>query len=167
MEEKNRPLAIDQPAKLLEELLGTKKWEARTARHVLALIQRAHRNTGSPVEDISGAVAAAYLDRLIDAVTRELMEQAQGYSAARWLWYLRRLPDSLFSGIYKTTLGYDRALAESVSWYSAKIERSTSDKYFAFRVDDSACRHLLCFVSSVKLLSHLHSTYRCVGTRSP
>lgn len=163
MEEKSRSRVVDQPAEQLARLLSTENWETRSAKYVDLLIQRAHRSTGFSTEELSGESAAVYLERLIGAVTEELIDRAQGYSAARWLWYLRRLPDSLFSGTYRTTIGYDRTLAESISWYSTKMEGSNSDKYYAFRVDGSACRHLTNFVAGVRLLSHLHSIYRRVG----
>jgi len=84
-------------------------------------------------------------------------------SSVRWLWYLRRLPAEFFGGIYVTTIGYDRGLAESLTWFSTGGDADNSDKQVNFRIDDSAIRHVCRYVAAVKVLSHLQIAYRRVG----
>jgi hypothetical protein len=161
--EEQRYFFVDQRAKELEQLITTEAESLRSVRNIADLLDRAHGGASRPASGLAGAPAAQYLKQLIEAVSQGITSRASGYSPARWLWYLRRLPDSLFEGTYSTTIGYDKALAESLSWFSRRFERSATVKSFGFRVDISAAKHLLAFVLSVRLLSHLHVIYRRVG----
>jgi hypothetical protein len=155
---------VDQRAKELEELIATEAESPRAAQSIAEQLDRAHGGDSRPADGLAGQEAAAYLNKLIEALSQDISSRASGYSPARWLWYLRRLPDSLFKGTYSTTSGYDRALAETLSWFSRRSELSaTLPPSFGFRVDVSAAKHLLAFVFSVRLLSHLHAIYRRVG----
>lgn len=158
-----RVLMFDEKARQLEALIKAELRTTRPIRYVAELLDRAHGGAQRPAEGLAGPAAAAYLNGLIEAIAKELRADARGYSAARWLWYLRRLPDEIFAGFYSTTIGYDRALAESLTWFSDRIETSATVTAFGFRVDESAARHITRFVFAVRLLSHLHSIYRRIG----
>lgn len=157
------PLIVDEPARRLDELIAAESQTRRWVRSVAEVLDRAHDGAHRPANGLTGAAAADYLHHLIEAVSRELISNSHGYSSARWLWYLRRLPRSVFEGLYSTTFAYDSALAESLSWSSTRVESSATTKVFGFRVDGSAARHLLEFVLCVRLLSHLHAIYRRIG----
>jgi hypothetical protein len=158
-----RALFVDQSANKLTELILQEAQSLRTARYLPEILDAAHGGSDRPADGLTGPAAAEYLSKLIEAVSKDLMSRANGYSAARWLWYLRRLPDAIFQGSYSTTIGYDRALAESLTWFSKRSEQSANLKSFGFRVDGSAAKHVLAFVMQVRLLSHLHSNYRRIG----
>ena len=154
---------VDKPAMELDDLISSEAASLRAVRSVAELLDRAHGGSSRPCDGLAGLAAAEYLEKLIEAISRDVSLRANGYSPARWLWYLRRLPDRFFEGNYSTTIGYDRALAESLTWFSQRFEGSATAKFFGFRVDASAAKHLLAFVLSVRLLSHLHAIYRRVG----
>lgn len=114
-------------------------------------------------QTLAGIDAANYLQTIIPLTQADMLKQHSNYGSVRWLWYLRRAPDSLFEGNYGTTLGYDRLLAEILSSQFTAIDTSEAVERVAFRVNDSAFRFLARYVGRVKLLSHLHGLYRRVG----
>jgi hypothetical protein len=134
-----------------------------SARLIFDLSRRMSRRVAAPSFPTRGTEAHAYLEQLIGWMFAELMRMQEGYSAARWLWYLRRLPNELFAGSYNTTIGYDRALAEAVSWFSPGDETSHTEPQISFRVDSAAFRHVCRYVAIIKLFSHLQITSRRVG----
>lgn len=110
-----------------------------------------------------GLEAARYLQQVVPLVQADVLAQHNAYGPVRWLWYLRRAPDSLFQGGYRTTLGYDGLLAEVLSAQFTFIDISDLSDRVAFRVDSASFRHLARYVGRVKLLSQLHMLYRRVG----
>ena len=112
---------------------------------------------------LAGIDAANYLQALVPLTQAEILEQHNAYGPIRWLWYIRRAPDSLFEGDYRTTLGYDRLLAEMLSSQFTASDASNVPERVAFRADESAFRHLTRYIGRVKLLSQLHGLYRRVG----
>lgn len=127
------------------------------------LAKRAVERIGYPLEGLQAEAAADFLAKFIDAVTADMLKSHGMYGRVRWLWYLRRVPEQLFAGDYRTTLGYDSALADSLSWFFEDGGVSTSSKYIAFPDDEGAFRHVCRFIGGVKLLSHLHAMYRRSG----
>jgi hypothetical protein len=131
--------------------------------HAIELAARATASMKVSLGLLSGADASSYLETLIPLVIQEILSKQNAYSSVRWLWYLRRLPAEFFGGIYVTTIGYDRGLAESLTWFSTGGDADNSDKQVNFRIDDSAIRHVCRYVAAVKVLSHLQIAYRRVG----
>lgn len=119
-----------------------------------------------PAEEMEGELAAAFLERLIPLVQTAIIKKQQAYGAVQWLWYLRRMPEFPLMGSYHTTLAYDLALAESLSWYCPQTGASPSGNPLAFKCDESVARHLARFIGRIKLLSQLHIAYRRVGKGS-
>ena len=157
------PLVVD-PAR--EQLAALNFPEASLeigSAHAFELVERAKAAARGPVGMLDGPVAAPYLETLIPIVIQEILLNQNAYSSVRWLWYLRRLPADFFGGGYTTTIGYDRGLAESLTWFSKGSEASHKQNIVAFRIDDSTIRHLGRFVANVKVLSHLQIAYRRVG----
>jgi hypothetical protein len=138
-------------------------WRRLVEQHADEIACRARQRVTPTGGLLEGEIAAEYLEQLIDAVTAEILKHHDAYGSVRWLWYLRRLPDDLFSGHRTTTLGYDRALAEALSWYLPATDESTSPTLVAFAADMAAFRHACRFVAGAKLLSHLHALYRRAG----
>ena len=138
-------------------------WPRLAKQHGEEIARRARRRVTPSGALLEKESAAEYVEQLIDAVSRDILDHHDAYGSVRWLWYLRRLPNELFSGEYRTTLGYDRALAESLSWHLTGKDESIDPRLIAFRVDEATFRHAIRFIAGVKLLSHLHTIYRWAG----
>lgn len=107
--------------------------------------------------------AASYLARLIPLAVEETVRTHSPYGRMRWLWYLRRVPSELMEGEYSTTFGYDRALAEAITWAMPESEVERTSPWIHFPVNRSVCRHICQFIGRVKFISNLHTMYRRVG----
>lgn len=113
--------------------------------------------------ETQGDAAAHYVESCIHAIERLLQLKHSAYESARWLWYLRRLPPTLFGGELKSTEGYDTSLAESLTWRIGGVAKSTSERSLSFPIDASTVRHIVRLAAGVRLMSHLHSLYRRIG----
>ena len=157
------PLVIDPAVQKLQELAASTAWLTLAARSAHETASRVYARCPPPARTLDGVDAANYLQTVVPLTQAAVLEQHGGYGPVRWLWYLRRAPDSLFEGDYGTTLGYDRLLAEMLSAQFTATDASERAERVAFRVDDAAFRHLARYVGRVKLLSQLHMLYRRVG----
>jgi len=111
-----------------------------------------------------GVGAYEYLTRIAAVVETELASDASAYSADRWLWYLRSVPDSIFPFHDQGTLVHDRFLAETVAGLFAgpvALRRST------IPIDDESWRHVLRFCGRVLLLSDVHGAIRWSAMNVP
>lgn len=108
-----------------------------------------------------------YLTCMRQTIERMLAEDAARFSKARWLWMLRRVPDSVFSGRISTTLPYQATLAEAVSatFGSDNPERPFEDaeRSKRFKLDGSALPRLLRFTELVRWLNQSHVLLRYSG----
>lgn len=157
------PLVIDAAAQKLQELAISTDWLTLSARSAIETASRVYARCPPQQRKLAGIDAANYLQAVIPLIQADILEQHGSYGPVRWLWYLRRAPNSLFEGGYRTTLGYDRILAEMLSSQFTASDASGVAERVAFRVDDAVFRHLARYVGRVKLLSHLHTLYRRVG----
>lgn len=157
------PLVIDAGVQKLQELAASTDWLTLSARSAHETALRVYARCPPPQHTLAGIDAANYLQAIIPLTQADILEQHSSYGPVRWLWYLRRAPDSLFEGDYRTTLGYGRLLAEMLSSQFTASDTSEVAERVAFRVDDAAFRHLARYVGRVKLLSQLHGLYRRVG----
>lgn len=157
------PHLVDPAVTAFRDLAASTQWQniARAGAVETALAVRA--TLPPPPVEIDGQDAASYLEKVIPLVEKDITDRHGSYGAVRWLWYLRRTPDLLFEGDYRTTLGYDRVLAEVVSSRCCASDVSEAPDRVAFRVNDSVFRHVARFVGRVKFLSQLHMLYRRVG----
>lgn len=157
------PLVIDAAVQKLQELAASTDWLKLSTRSAHETASRVYARCPPPQRTLVGIDAANYLEAVIPLTQADILEQHSSYGPVRWLWYLRRAPDSLFEGNYGTTLGYDRLLAEIFSSQFTASDASEAVERVAFRVDDSAFRFIARYVGRVKLLSHMHGLYRRVG----
>jgi hypothetical protein len=157
------PLVIDPAVQKLQELAASTAWPALATRSAHETASRVYARCPPPQRSFDGVDAASYLQAIVPLTQADIIEQHSGYGPIRWLWYLRRAPDAVFEGNYRTTLGYDRLLAEILSSHFTAIDPSEVAERVAFRVDEAAFRHVIRYVGRVKLLSHLHMLYRRIG----
>ncbi|MDE1011981.1 MAG: hypothetical protein OSB38_40600, partial [Paraburkholderia fungorum] len=106
---------IDPAVQKLRELAASTAWLSLAARSAQETASRVYAKCPPPQRTLEGLDAANYLEAIIPLTQADILEQHSGYGPVRWLWYLRRAPDILFEGDYRTTLGYDRLLAETLS----------------------------------------------------
>lgn len=156
------PLIVDGPSQELAKLISLEGMD-RAGRKLRDLLTRIHGQKASIPDGISGLPATNFLSELIANVGQEIGTSSQGYSSARWLWYIRRLPDAAIAGRHPTTLGYDRTLMENLTWFSRKTESADALNQVRYRVDASSARHILGLLTQIKFLAHLHTVYRRVG----
>jgi len=109
--------------------------------------------------------ATPYLLSLLTYVEGRVAEIAGGYSPARWLWYLRRLPHFMFEGSQATTRVYDTALAEVASGrFGGKIDNLRIYGQFAsYPTEGAAVTRVLRFCSAIRLMSQIHILLRYAG----
>lgn len=157
------PLVIDAAVQKLQELAASTDWLKLSTRSAHETASRVYARCPPPQRTLAGIDAANYLQAIIPLTQADILEQHSSYGPVRWLWYLRRAPDSLFEGVYKSTLGYNRLLAEMLSSLFTASDASEAAGRVTFRVDDASFRHLASYVGRVKLFSQLHVLYRRVG----
>lgn len=163
MAEESLPFAFDRSTLRFREYLAKGRYDRFVDARGSELASLVVNRIGSPSDNLQGEVAAEYLTKFIDAVTAAMIQQHSAYGRVRWLWYLRRFPGELFAGAFRTTLAYDSALADGVSWFFANGGMSTSPTSIAFPDDEGAFRQVCRFVGGIRLLSHLHAMYRRNG----
>ncbi|MGH3906887.1 MAG: hypothetical protein ACRDTE_22305 [Pseudonocardiaceae bacterium] len=118
----------------------------------------------------SGWAPGATLDAVAAASIFETMHErlsimadalAQTFCPYQWLWYLRRLPDSLFNGHLSTTGPYDRSLTEAMSGSS----RTQADEVgvLHFPIDAAHLRPVVRLVGLARCLSDVQVGFRRAG----
>lgn len=121
---------------------------------------------GSETAECEGEVASTLLRECGKRMADELRKWAEGYSALRWRWMLRRIPRRVFAGDYSTTHGYDSALAEVIAGASKtenpRALRESNGQVFYY-LDGTTPTRLARFCGGVRLLSNFHQWYRWAG----
>lgn len=121
------------------------------------------RQNKPPAITLDGVAASNYLEMIIPAVEKTILSEHAAYGDFRWLWYLRRIPEELLSGCLNSTFAYDLALAEAIVSEMAEVQIDTQSTRIQYPINKHIFRHICRFVGKIKLLSHLHITYRKVG----
>ena len=120
-------LLIDGPKEKLRDLLQNEalvKADRFAYERLCPMVDDVvRRRFGKTAIECDPSTASEVLRECIKKITKELEQWAVGYSAMRWLWMLRRLPQSVFEGQLSTTLGYDSTLADVISGRSPARER--------------------------------------------
>lgn len=85
---------------------------------------------------------------------------AQTFCPYQWLWYLRRLPDLLFTGQLASTAPYDRSLVEALSGFSRAPSEAGP---LHFPVDPDHLRPVLRLVALALCIADVHVGLRRAG----
>lgn len=121
---------------------------------------------GNETAECEAEAAATLFLQFSRRVADALRGWAEGYSALRWRWMLRRIPLRVFEGDYSTTHGYDSALAEAIAGASKtetpRALRGTRGQIY-YHLGGTTPVRLARLCSGVRLLSNVHQWYRWAG----
>ena len=160
------PLIVDQPsdqidAEITDRVLDRAARSAAT--RILGIVDASVRGrVGSATLECDAQAAGELLRGCIQDVTTELRVWANSDPALQWLWFIRRLPRRVFSGVLPTTIGYDRTLAEVISGNSivpASTARGRGGS-LAYPVTQAGLARVARFCAGVRILSDLHGRFR-------
>lgn len=156
------PLILDQPcdqidAELTNRLLDHARRAAATRLSAITDVNVRSRASKATFE-CDARSAGELLQLCIRAVTSALSVWANSDPALRWLWFIRRLPSRVFSGVLPTTFGYDRTLAEVISGHSvASASGARGDgASLANQITPAGLARVARFCEGVRFLSDLH-----------
>ncbi len=165
----NLPVVTDETAEQIEVAVSKQASEESCSSIIRDLYSELRLQLKRPPLDPGGScdpiTASTYLRSVLGHVEKAVAELAGGYSAARWLWYLRRLPRHVFEGRLATTFGYDAALAETASGLfgvgadNLRVENG----FFRYSIDGPAVKRVLRFCHAVRLMSDIHTALRFAG----
>lgn len=96
-----------------------------------------------------------FLNSCRELVQEKLEKSANGYSALRWLWYLRRLP------VYR---GKNTPFAEIISgWSKTRDESKVRKALVGYEIHESVIRRVLRFWGGTDYLSDIYGLMRQAG----
>jgi hypothetical protein len=118
-----------------------------------------YRQACDPIE------AAPYLHSFRTNLEQHISSLAAGYSSVRWLWYLRRLPSTVFEGTLVTTSSYDAALAETASgMYGTGVDNLRENgERVSYDTKGLVIARILRLCVAVRWLSQTHVLLRYAG----
>ena len=134
-----------------------------------AVLQKVSRPLPSANNTYDPLTIAPFLNSCRKLVEEELKRTSSGYSAFRWLWYLRRLPKFIFEGNLSTTYAYDACLAEVISGLNrvtspaSTFSEGSTSYVINYDLNDSVVRRVLKFCRGVRYLSQIHVLIRLAG----
>lgn len=161
-----RALSIEQAmAKLLQTISDDGKFRKDVSKYLLELhshlkkfdfFQAAlSKKTLSPIE------SSQFFADCIHAMEQIFASNIQAYSTMRWMYYLRRMPDPIFSGSLASTVANNRALAEIYAQRSERVEEATwGQAGFEFPLNESTFRHAARFAAFVIIMNDLQVGFR-------
>src|ERR1700752_1400628 len=125
-------------------------------------VSRPEQGLDKNLEAVRASEFLAECRILIEEDARRL---AAKFSPCRWLWYLRRLPHTVFEGELPTTAGYDHALAEAISGSSENDQdyHKTQDGRITYIVNQPVLKLVLEYCETVRYLSRIHVGLRWAG----
>jgi len=130
------------------------------------LYQRFENSIPARVDGACDAITTGmYLQPILQYLETVVAEMASGYSATRWLWYLRRLPTFIFEGNLSTTLAYDSSLAETASAMAVggADNLRVHGNSLRYAVDSAVVKRLLRFCYTIRRMSEVQRLLRFAG----
>lgn len=160
---------IDQYAQEIE-LICEELWTSSFLESVLdELDKKVFLNINRPDVKENGAWdiidITDFLNNAQILVENDILDFTRSFSSIRWLWYIRRLPRYIFTGLLETTAPYDFLLAEALVTKSKNRlnEYSFDGNLLKFPVSRSIIKRVLKFCAKVLFLSHIHVSLRFAG----
>ena len=140
-----------QPFARLTRQRHRRHWARTSAWFEAALRAEVVRPVGEDPEDLT-----RYLEQCRAIVVSRVLRIAEAYSKARWLWYLRFLPDHCFGDPTRPVLsaGHERALCEAATAISGQ-ENTPGHDAIEYAADDEAIAQTLELLTSVSWLNQV------------
>ncbi|WP_305783877.1 hypothetical protein [Symbioplanes lichenis] len=110
--------------------------------------------------------AREYLLAYEAAAADQAAEIVSSMSSGEWLWYLRRVPAAFTAGSVRTTSGYVREVAETMSGASEALPTHEPGRYkmgYVLPVNDFVARNVLALIKIARLVTYTHSMARWCG----
>lgn len=102
-----------------------------------------------------------FFTECIRAMEETFASDLNSYSAMRWMYYLRRTPNDIFSGDLSSTGVNARVLAETYANRSVKVEAvSYGQEGFVFPINDGTLRHIARFIAYTTIIYDLQVQFR-------
>jgi hypothetical protein len=163
---RRRALSIEQPMpKLLQTISDDDKFRQAVSKYLLELDSQLKRfdffQAAQSKKRLSALESGQFFADCIDAMEQIFAPHIQAYSAMRWMYYLRRTPNPVFSGDLHSTVANNRALAEIYAHRSERVEEAKwGQAGFEFPLDDSTLRHVARFAAFVIIMNDLQVDFR-------
>ncbi|KRE86034.1 hypothetical protein ASG75_10905 [Rhodanobacter sp. Soil772] len=151
--------------KLLQTISDDDKFRQNVSKYLLELIAQLKKfdffKAAQSKKRLSALESGQFFADCIGAMEQIFAHHIQAYSAMRWMYYLRRTPNSVFSGDLHSTVANNRALAEIYAQRSKRVEEARwGQAGFEFRLDDGTLRHVARFVAFVFIMNNLQVDFR-------
>ena len=163
---RHRTLSIRHPmTKLLQTISEDDKFRQDVFKYFLELIAQLKKfdffKDAQSKKRLSALDSGQFFADCIGAMEKIFALHIQAYSAMRWMYYLRRMPNSVFSGYLRSTVANIRALAEIYAQRSKRVEEARLGQAgFEFHLDDGTLRHIARFVAFVFIMYDLQVDFR-------
>lgn len=162
--------ALDVVSAILARAVESDTGQHARAQGILAAIRIVNGLKQSPswrsLRLIEGRDGSSFVAEAIEALNRTAAERARSsYGTYRWLWYLRRLPMTVWTGGLPSTAPYDRQLTEILATRGAAgrpPSQPVSDDGL-FPVDAAVARRIGWIVGFSQIVSQMHRVYRVIG----
>jgi hypothetical protein len=136
---------------------------------VARLDDKIKRNIQRPVlgegNTCSAWLAHSYLETCWRLIASEVVTMARRYASLQWLWYLRRLPDCVFTGYSPEVHPFKATLAETLSDLRQGTNEppSMNGDILAYPIEGSDIRNILEFCMAVAYLAEIDALRRSAG----
>lgn len=154
--------------KRLQTISDDDKFRQDVSKYLLELASRLQKfdffKGARSKKRLSAPESGQFFADCIGAMEQIFAHHIQAYSAMRWMYYFRRMPNSVFSGDLHSTVANNRALAEIYAQRSELVEEARWGRAgFEFRIDDGTLRHAARFVAFVIIMNDLQVNFRFAG----
>lgn len=163
---RRRALSIEQPmTKLLQTISNDNKFRQDVSKYLLEFVAQLKKfdffKASQSKKRLSALESGQFFADCIGAMEQIFAPHIQAYSAMRWMYYLRRTPNSVFSGDLRSTVANNRALSEIYAQRSERVEEARwGQAGFEFRLDDCTLRHVARFAAFVIIMNDLQVDFR-------
>lgn len=149
----------------LLQTISNDKFRKDVSKYVLELLSQLKKfdffKDAQSKKRLSALESGQFFADCIGEMEQIFAPHIQAYSAMRWMYYLRRTPNPVFSGDLHSTVANNRALAEIYAQRSERVEEARwGGAGFEFSLDDSTLRHVARFAAFVIIMNDLQVDFR-------
>lgn len=149
----------------LLQTISNDKFRKDVSKYVLELLSQLKKfdffKDAQSKKRLSALESGQFFADCIGEMEQIFAPHIRAYSAMRWMYYLRRTPNPVFSGDLHSTVANNRALAEIYAQRSERVEEARwGGAGFEFSLDDSTLRHVARFAAFVIIMNDLQVDFR-------